>query len=148
MKLFTDIKAFFFDVDGVLTDGNVLALETGEMARRVNSKDAFAIQLALKLGYTVAVISGGNAKGVRRRMEQLGVRELHFKSARKLPVYEQIKTTHELQDREIMYIGDDLPDTEVMAAAGLAACPADAADDVLIKADYITRRPGGHGAVR
>ena len=74
--------------------------------------------------------------------------ELHFKSAHKLPVYEHVRDEHGLTDDQIMYIGDDVPDTQVMAAAGLAACPADAADDVLECADYITRRPGGHGAVR
>ena len=78
MQLFKDICAIFFDVDGVLTDGNVLALETGEMARRVNSKDAFAIQLAVKLGYVVAVISGGDARGVRKRMEHLGGERVAF----------------------------------------------------------------------
>jgi 3-deoxy-D-manno-octulosonate 8-phosphate phosphatase (KDO 8-P phosphatase) len=136
------------DVDGVLTDGHVMATASGEMLRRLSAKDGYALQFAVKLGYRIAILSGGYCPGVERRLQNLGLRDLFFSTALKLPKFQAYLAEHQLAAHEVLYIGDDMPDREVMAAAGLAVAPADACEDILEAADYVTRQPGGYGCVR
>lgn len=142
------VTTIMMDMDGVLTDGRVITLENGEHLRFINSKDAYAIQHAVKSGYRLALLSGGHSVGVERRMKALGVEHVFMRVPSKLQVYEEFKLAHELKDEEILYIGDDMPDYEVVQQAGIGCCPADAAADILAIADYVTTTGGGHGAVR
>lgn len=147
-KDLTPIKAFFLDVDGVLSR-TVLSLDSrGIPLRSVNVKDGFAIHMALRRGYVVAVITGGNNQEMAMRMEHLGVKEFINKSRNKLAHYKQLKEKYKLRDEEIAYVGDDLPDLEVLAHCGLAVAPRDAAPEVLEVADYISPYNGGEGVVR
>lgn len=142
------IKAFVFDVDGVLSR-NVLALdERGVPLRTANVKDGFAIRMALRRGYIVAIITGGNNQEMALRMTHLGVRDYFNATRNKLADYEQLKRKYRLRDEEIAFVGDDLPDLEVLEACGLAVAPQDAATEALEVADYISPCNGGEGVAR
>ncbi|MBC8082631.1 MAG: HAD-IIIA family hydrolase [Hymenobacter sp.] len=142
------IKAFIFDVDGVLTDGTLLALNSGEQARTFHIRDGYAIRHALKQGYRVAVISGREEEGVRRRLESLDVHDIFLGVDDKMKIFNTYINTYRLDPAHIAYMGDDMPDVEVMRRCALAACPADAAADVRAISNYVAEKPGGHGAVR
>ena len=145
---FSEITTFVFDVDGVLTDGTMLAFADGEQVRAFNIKDGYAIRHALKRGYKVAIISGRNEVGVRRRLESLDVEDIFLGVEHKLDVFENYLYMQEINPENVIYMGDDMPDLEVMQHSGLAVCPADAAIDILEMADYVTNAGGGKGAVR
>ena len=142
------IKAFIFDVDGVLTDGRLLALNSGEQARTFHIRDGYAIRHALKQGYRVAIISGREEEGVRKRLESLDVRDIFLGVDDKMKIFNTYINTYRLDPSCIAYMGDDMPDVEVMRRCALAACPADAAPDVLAISNYVAEKPGGYGAVR
>ena len=145
----TRIKAFAFDVDGVLSASTIPLYPTGEPMRMINIKDGYAIQLAVKYGYEVAVITGGNTEAVRKRFEGLGVKEDVFMGVGvKLPVFEQWLRDRQLDRSEVLFMGDDIPDLEIMQNVGLPACPADAAIDVKQIAIYTSPLRGGEGCAR
>lgn len=145
---YTGITTVIMDIDGVLTNGMVLCFDAGARVRQTYNKDAYAIQFAVKMGYRLAVISGSNAEGVKTRMEALGVRDILLRASYKLEVYESYKAQVGFRDEEVVYIGDDMPDYDVMKHVRLGIAPADAAEDILAMADYVTRSPGGRGCVR
>jgi 3-deoxy-D-manno-octulosonate 8-phosphate phosphatase (KDO 8-P phosphatase) len=145
---FKHITTFVFDVDGVLTDGTLFVLPDGLMARRMNIKDGYALQLAVKKGYHVVIISGGNSPEVQNRLVNLGIKEVWMQVTDKLSVLQKIMNDKQLVKSEVLYMGDDIPDLAVMAAAGLACCPADAAQDVKQKSAYISHLKGGEGCAR
>jgi 3-deoxy-D-manno-octulosonate 8-phosphate phosphatase (KDO 8-P phosphatase) len=147
-KLFQSVRAFAFDVDGVFTNGTVLLHPGGEFIRMMNIKDGFAVQHAVKMGYPVAIITGGYSKTVRKRFEYLGVRDIYMKIASKKATFESFCSKRGLEPREILYMGDDLPDYEVMKAAGIPACPSDAAEEIRQISSYISYQKGGEGCVR
>ncbi len=142
------IKVFVFDVDGVLTDGTLLAFNSGEQARAFHIRDGYAIRHALQHGYRVAVISGREEEGVRKRLESLDVRDIYLGVDDKMKIFNNYINTYRLDPAHIAYMGDDMPDLEVMRRCALPACPADAAADVLAISTYVAALPGGHGAVR
>lgn len=142
------IKAFAFDVDGVLSPSTIPMHISGEPMRMVNIKDGYAIQLAVKMGYPVAIITGGKTEAVRKRFEGLGVKDIFLGASAKLPIYEEWLNNHGLSDEEVMYMGDDIPDIEIMLRVGLAVAPRDAAIDVLEIAHYISPYDGGMGCGR
>jgi 3-deoxy-D-manno-octulosonate 8-phosphate phosphatase (KDO 8-P phosphatase) len=142
------VKAFILDVDGVLTDGTLLALNSGEQARTFHIRDGYAIRHALRRGYRIVVISGREEEGVRKRLESLDVRDIYLGVDDKMKIFNNYINTYRLDPAHIAYMGDDMPDIEVMKRCGLAACPADAAADVHQISSYVSARPGGHGAVR
>lgn len=142
-----DITTFMFDIDGVLTDGSVM-LYKDEVVRTLNSRDSYAIQYARKMGFNVFIITGGNSQPVKSRLVTLGVNDVFLGSSNKLLVYQQIKREHKLTDIEILYMGDDIPDYEVMQQCGLATCPQDAASEIKAIADYQSPFNGGKHAVR
>ncbi len=148
LELFKPIKTFIFDVDGVLATEIMVILQGGDMARNMNSKDGFALQLAVKKGYLVAIISGGNSEPVRHRLERLGVQHVflgvHDKKAKMLEFIRQ----HELNLDEILYMGDDIPDYVVMNLVGLPCCPADAVQEIKQISKYISPINGGRGCGR
>ena len=154
MKFFKDelkkIRAFVFDVDGVLSHQSQNLTPDGELIRTSCTKDGYAIMYAIRKGYIIAVISGGGAPGVRERLEKLGVRpeDIYLKVANKTEALAEIEQRYSLDKEAIMYMGDDIPDYEVMQIAGLPACPADAAPEIKQIARYISPFSGGQGCGR
>lgn len=142
------IKCFVFDVDGVLTDGMVIALESGEQARRFNIKDGFGIERALLAGFEVAIISGGNQEGVRKRLEFLKIKHIYLGVRNKVEVLNQLCDKIGVTKQEILYVGDDMPDYELMKLVGLPCCPADAVQYIKEISTHITVAKGGEGCVR
>lgn len=146
--IFKKISTFVFDIDGVLTDGMVLVLENGLQARRMNIKDGYALQLAVRKGYRVLVISGAALSPVIDRLNKLGIKEVHMGVEDKRKFLSQFMATHKLDASEVLYMGDDMPDLEVLSIAGLAACPSDAVSEVKAISHYVSPLPGGHGCAR
>lgn len=142
------IKAFAFDVDGVLSPSTIPMHISGEPLRMVNIKDGYAIQLAVKMGFPIAIITGGNTEAVRKRFEGLGVKDIFLGASAKLPIYESWLKKYQLCDDEVLYVGDDIPDIEIMRRVGLAVAPRDAAVDILELAHYISTFDGGMGCAR
>lgn len=142
------IKTFVLDVDGVLTDGTLLAFNSGEQARAFHIRDGFAIRHALRKGYRIAVISGREEEGVRKRLESLDIRDIFLGVDDKMKIFNTYINTYRLDPNHIAYMGDDVPDAEVMRRCAVAACPADAARDVREISNYTTTLNGGKGAVR
>ena len=145
---FKTIKGFVLDVDGVLTDGTVQVNEAGEQLRTFNIKDGYAIQLAIKKGYPIFVITGGASVGVERRLQGLGLKEIHSRIVDKLSKLTELAGDYNLSLDQLMYIGDDIPDFSCMKAVGLAVCPADAVEDIKKISHYVSGFNGGKGVVR
>lgn len=141
------ITTFIFDVDGVLTNGDVLLLD-GKVYRTLNAKDGYALQYAAKNEYAIFIITGGNSEDVKTRLLDLGVKEVFLKSSNKIAVYEEIKKNYNLKDEEILYMGDDIPDYEVMQNVGVATCPQDACQEIKAISIYQSPISGGKGCVR
>lgn len=150
MNKWKEIKAITMDVDGVMTDGSLVAFDSHEMVRIFNAKDSFAIRVALMRGYRVAVFSGGDTEGVRNRFITCGLDpdDIHLGCRGKIKHFEQFCKKYSLKPSEVLYIGDDVPDVPVLKAAGIGAVPADAARDAQKAADYLCDLPGGRGCVR
>ena len=148
LKKFAGIKAVVLDVDGVLTDGKLLVTENGEQLRSFFVKDGYAMQLAVKMGLHIWVISGGKSEGVRKRLEGLGITEIHLGVNNKMEILKQLQAKYELNHFDLMYVGDDMPDYEVMQAVGLAVCPNDAVEDIKTISHYMSPKNGGEGVVR
>ncbi|MBL7932407.1 MAG: HAD hydrolase family protein [Bacteroidia bacterium] len=144
----TKISTIMFDIDGVVTDGKVLVMESGEMVRNMNSKDGYAIHLAVSKKYRLAVISGGNNVAIKNALSRAGVTDVFIGKHDKLACYLEYTKANNLTDEEVLYIGDDLPDHEVMSRVGLAVCPADAAQEIKDICPYISPRKGGEGCIR
>lgn len=147
---FQKIKAFAFDVDGVLTDGGILADLNGELYRTFDSKDGMALRMAMMKGYHLAIITGGRSESIRQRFITCGVRpeDVYLRSRAKMEDFADFCSRHGLLPEEVMYFGDDLPDIPVMKACGCGTCPSDAVEDVKEIADYITQKQGGKGCAR
>ena len=142
------IRAIVFDVDGVLSAETITLSATGEPLRTVNIKDGYAIQLAMKLGLRIAIMTGGNTDAIRLRYERLGVEDVFMGCAVKIKTYELFLQKYGLADDEIMYMGDDIPDLEVMRRGGCPVCPKDACTEVRQASIYISDRKGGEGCAR
>src|SRR5690606_21901755 len=143
-----NITTFIFDVDGVLTDGSILLMPTGEMVRSMHTKDGYAMQYAIKKGYRIAVITGGRDKMVEERLKYLGLTDIYSGVRDKMEAYTDLLYSYQLKPEEIVYMGDDLPDFEVMKQVGLPCCPNDAVPEIREICDYISLINGGKGCVR
>ncbi len=148
LELFKPITTFVFDVDGVLTDGTVLVLDNGLQARRMHIKDGFALQMAAKKGYNVIIISGGNSPQVMQRLEKLGITEVYMNVLDKKGMLQKLMTDKKLEKKQVLLMGDDLPDLAAMSLAGLSCCPADAVNEVKEAVHYISPLNGGFACVR
>ena len=148
LELFAPIRTFVFDVDGVLTDGNLMLTEDGHMLRSMSIKDGFAMQLAIKKGYKVWIISGGKSEAVRLRLNKLGVQEVHIGIESKKEFLHEITIASKTAYENVLYMGDDIPDYAAMQLCGLPCCPNDAAPEIKQIAKYISPFNGGHGCVR
>jgi len=148
LHLFNHISAFVFDVDGVLTDGSLFLFPGGEMVRRMNIKDGYALQLAVKRGYKVVIISGGFSELVKERLEKLGVTDVFMAVHDKKQVLLDYMYLHNLKTEQVLFMGDDIPDLEVMGVVGLPCCPADACLEIKSISKYISPNNGGTGCGR
>ena len=148
LELFKPITTLVFDVDGVLTDGTLLILPDGLMARRMNIKDGYGLQLAVKKGYHVVIISGGNSPEVKDRLQKLGVAEVFMQVKDKVEVLAGFVEKNSLSWGEVLYMGDDIPDLEVMNKVALPCCPRDAVQEVRSVSKYISHLDGGFGCGR
>jgi 3-deoxy-D-manno-octulosonate 8-phosphate phosphatase (KDO 8-P phosphatase) len=142
------ITTIMFDIDGVLTDGKVLVMESGEMVRNVYSKDGYALNQAVNKGYRVVIISGGNNLAVKNALARNGIKDIFIKQHDKLACYVDYLQLHNIMDEEVVFMGDDLPDHEIMSRVGLAVCPNDAVAEIKLLCQYISPKKGGEGCVR
>ncbi len=147
---FLKIKAFAFDIDGVMTDGGILCDLEGQLYRNFDAKDGFAVRMATMNGYPVAVITGGRSGSIRQRFSNCGIphEDVYLGSRDKIVDFRDFCRRYSLDPSEVMYFGDDIPDIEVMEAAGIGACPSDAVEEAKAAADWISFRPGGKGCIR
>jgi 3-deoxy-D-manno-octulosonate 8-phosphate phosphatase (KDO 8-P phosphatase) len=148
LEKFKSIRTFVFDVDGVMTDGSVMVFESGEQVRRMSTRDGYCLQLAVKKGYRVLVISGGNSEGVRQRLLYLGIHDIFLDVHDKVEVLDRYAREHGLDEKDMLYMGDDIPDYGPMQHVGLACAPSDAAPEIRHIAAYISSFGGGQGCVR
>ncbi|WP_028896299.1 HAD family hydrolase [Prevotella sp. HUN102] len=142
------IRAIVFDVDGVLSAGTVAMDAKGEPIRTMNIKDGYAIQLAEKLGLKIAIMTGGRNEEIRLRYEYLGVKDVLLNCSVKIRHWKGFTDKYGLKDEEIIYVGDDIPDYEVMRRAGCSCCPKDACSDIREIATYVSDTEGGYGVAR
>ncbi len=142
------IKAVVFDVDGVLSRQTISMDAQGEPQRTLNIQDGYAIQLARKVGLRIAVITGGRTPSIRLRYEYLGVEDIYLGSAVKISTYNDFLEKYGFSNDEILYMGDDIPDYEIMKVCGCPCCPADAAPDIREISCYVSSRDGGDGCAR
>jgi 3-deoxy-D-manno-octulosonate 8-phosphate phosphatase (KDO 8-P phosphatase) len=142
------VKAFIFDIDGVLSLQTISLNFFGVPNRTVNLRDGYALQLAVKKGYRVGIISGSNSKEYQKRLKLLGINDIFLNSKSKLDHYNSFRKKYDLKDSEILFMGDDIPDFEVMRAAGVPVCPSDADSEIKQVALYISDKKGGDGCAR
>jgi len=148
LAAFKNVRSFVFDMDGVLTDGSLLIMPGGIWVRKMNIKDGYALQLAVQKGYKIIIISGSNSDEVKERLNRLGISEVHMNIKNKAGLLQQIMDTDGLKQQEILCMGDDIPDFELLKAAGVACCPSDAVSEIKSVAHYISPVKGGKGCVR
>ena len=144
----TKIKALAFDVDGVLSAETIVLHPNGEPMRTVNIKDGYALQLAVKMGLHVAIITGGKTEAVRKRYEGLGIPDVYLGCSVKIKTYDDFLNKYGLKDEEVLYMGDDIPDYEIMKRCGCPCAPSDAAPEMKELSVYISHHKGGHGCGR
>lgn len=144
----TQIKAIIFDVDGVLSRATIPMDEQGEPQRTMNVKDGYALQQAVKAGLTIALMTGGSSPHIVNRYTYLGVTDIYMGCHMKTEAYEDFVGKHGLADGEVMYMGDDIPDLNVMKRVGCPVCPKDACAEVKQISLYVSRQTGGNGCGR
>ncbi|MGL3001986.1 KdsC family phosphatase [Flavobacterium sp. RSSB_23] len=147
-EIMNDITTFVFDVDGVLTDGSVFVNNAGEMLRTMNIRDGYALKAAVDNGYNVCIISGGSNEGVRVRLRNLGITDIHLGTPDKVATFDEYTDVYNIQPKHVLYMGDDIPDYHVMQLVGLPTCPQDASPEIKAISKYISHKNGGQGAVR
>lgn len=148
LERFQPISTFIFDVDGVLTNSHVLVMEDGKLLRQMSIRDGYAIKKAVDEGYHLCVITGGKSEGVKKRLEALGVQDIYIGKQDKTEAYEEFIDAYEIDPDSVLYMGDDLPDFQVMRRVGLPTCPKNAAPEILEIAKYISPYEGGSGCAR
>ncbi len=147
-KLLHQIDTFIFDVDGVLTDGGIHITPDGDLTRTMSVKDGFALKSALTAGFKVCVITGGTNLGVKIRLENLGITDIHLGAHNKIEVFDKFLGSNDTNPDRVVYMGDDIPDLPVMLKVGLPCCPQDACAEIKSISKYVSHKRGGHGAVR
>ena len=146
--LLQEVDTFIFDYDGVMTDGKVILLEEGQPLRMANVKDGYVLQLVVKLGYHVVIISGGFSRSMENRFETLGIKDVYLGVKNKEVVLKEYLENHVIDPKHVVYMGDDIPDFKVMKMVGIPVCPADAAEEIKNISIYISDKTGGEGCVR
>jgi 3-deoxy-D-manno-octulosonate 8-phosphate phosphatase (KDO 8-P phosphatase) len=147
-EIMNDITTFIFDVDGVLTDGSVFVTNEGEILRTMHIRDGYAMKAAVESGYNVCIISGGSNEGVRVRLRNLGITDIHLGTPDKVETFKEYIELYNIKPEQVLYMGDDIPDYHVMQLVGLPTCPQDASPEIKNSSNYISHIKGGHGAAR
>lgn len=147
-QLLNNVKAFIFDVDGVLTDGKLHISEKGELLRQMNVKDGYALKHALDKGYEMCIISGGNNPAVKTRLQGLGITNVYLGIHDKLESLNEFSDVYNIPFENMCYMGDDIPDIPVMKVVGLATCPQNAVPEVKAVSHYVSHKNGGDACVR
>ena len=147
-EIFKNITTVVLDVDGVLTNGDIILMPGMQPVRKMNAKDGYAMQLAVRNGIRMAIITGGRSPEVKERLQGLGITDIYLGASSKMESYEDLKMCYDPTDDEILYMGDDLPDYDLMKIVALAAAPQDAAPEIKSVADYVSPIDGGKGCVR
>jgi 3-deoxy-D-manno-octulosonate 8-phosphate phosphatase (KDO 8-P phosphatase) len=147
-EIMNDITTFVFDVDGVLTDGSVFVTNEGEMLRTMSIRDGYAMKAAIESGYHVCIISGGSNEGVRIRLRNLGITDIHLGTPDKVKTFKEYTDVYNIKPEQVLYMGDDIPDYHVMKLVGLPTCPQDASPEIKGISRYISHVKGGKGAAR
>ena len=147
-QLLPKISTFIFDVDGVLTNGILTIMPSGELVRHMNVKDGYAMKIALNKGFRVCIISGGTNQAVKSRLAALGMEDIYLGAHDKIQQYNEIVGKYNLSAENVLYMGDDIPDLPVMQKVGLASCPNDAVPEIQNASKYISNLKGGEGCVR
>ena len=147
-EILNHITTFVFDIDGVLTDSSVHVSQNGEMLRIMNIRDGFAMKAAIESGYKICIISGGSNEGVRIRLQNLGIKDIHLGSSDKVNTFKEYIKQYNINPEHVLYMGDDIPDYHVMKLVGLPTCPQDAVAEIKAISKYISHINGGKGAVR
>lgn len=147
-EIMNGITTFILDVDGVLTDSSVHITSTGEMLRTMNIRDGYAMKAAVESGYNVCIISGGSNDGVRIRLKNLGITDIHLAAQDKVETFKEYIDLNHIDPMQVLYMGDDIPDYHVMKLVGLPCCPQDASPEIKELSKYISHKNGGRGAVR
>lgn len=147
-ELLSEITTFVFDVDGVFTDGSVLITSDGEMLRKMNVKDGYAVKTALQKGYNICIISGGTNAGVKARLKGLGVTDIYLGAHHKEEPLDEYLDIYNIDAQHVLYMGDDLPDIPPMKKVALATSPQNAVAEVKAISDYVSHKNGGDGCVR
>lgn len=142
------ITTFIFDVDGVLTDGTVTIFPDGELVRKMNIKDGYALKTAVDMGYNVCIITGGTNPAVKSRLQGLGITDIYLGAHNKVEQLDEYLDVYSIKAENVLYMGDDIPDYPVMKLIGLPTCPKDAAPEIQHIAKYISQKKGGNGCVR
>ncbi|HLW32566.1 MAG TPA: HAD-IIIA family hydrolase [Aequorivita sp.] len=142
------INTFVFDVDGVLTDGTIIVSTEGEMFRTMNIKDGYGLKTAVEQGFKVCIISGGTNEGVRVRLQNLGIKDIFLGAQHKTEILKDYMLKNNLTPENILYMGDDLPDYQIMQEVGLPTCPQDAVPEIKAISKYVSHKKGGKGCVR
>lgn len=142
------ITTFIFDIDGVLTDGSVLVTTTGELLRTMNIKDGYALKTAVDQKFNICIISGGSNEGVKLRLEGLGIVDIHLGTHNKITHLNEFLMKYNIKQENALYMGDDIPDLQVMKLVGLPCCPQDAVPEIKAISKYVSHKKGGKGAVR
>lgn len=145
---FEKIETLIFDVDGVWTSGDLLVTEDGELLRTMNAKDGYAAKIAVDAGYNVIIISGGLSEGVRKRLTRLGISEVHIGVRDKIKLFDSLVSQQKIDPSTSLYVGDDIPDRDVMQRVLLPCAPNDAVHEILEISEYISPLNGGKGCVR
>ncbi len=146
--LLTEVDTFIFDYDGVMTDGKLILQHEGNPLRSANVKDGYVLQLAVRLGFRVVIISGGLSKSMENRFEALRINDVFLGVSDKLLVLKKYISENKLDPKKMVYMGDDIPDFKVMKKVGVPCCPADAAEEIKNISIYISDKKGGEGCVR
>ncbi|MBN1463862.1 MAG: HAD-IIIA family hydrolase [Paludibacteraceae bacterium] len=147
-ELLPKVKAMIFDVDGVLSTATILLYQNGEPMRTINTKDGYALHYAVLKGFPVAIITGGKTEAVRIRFEDLGIQDVHTHVHMKVEKFNEFIDKYQLNPDEVLYMGDDIPDYEVMKLVGIPVCPADAVPEIKEISLYISPKNGGEGCAR
>jgi 3-deoxy-D-manno-octulosonate 8-phosphate phosphatase (KDO 8-P phosphatase) len=146
--LLQEVDTFIFDYDGVMTDGKVILMEDGQPLRMANVKDGYVLQLIIKLGYNVVIISGGFSRSMENRFETLGIKDVFLGTKNKALILKNYLDEHKIEPEHVVYMGDDIPDFNVMKMVGIPVCPADAVEEIKEISIYISDKNGGQGCVR
>jgi 3-deoxy-D-manno-octulosonate 8-phosphate phosphatase (KDO 8-P phosphatase) len=144
----TKVKALVFDVDGVFASSKVLLHPSGDLMRTMNIKDGYAVFYAIRKEYIICIISGGTSESVRTRFHKLGVTDIYLGSHNKVNDFKEFINKYNLEPENVLYMGDDLPDYEVMQMVGVPTCPTDAVEEIKAISSYISDKAGGEGCVR